>query len=62
MRVWLEDLGEGKSEWRGKVQSVADGQVFYFRDWQVLIANLQTLLANAKPMLASAELKATPPE
>lgn len=45
VRVWLEDLGDGKTEWRGKVQCVASGEVFYFRDWQSLIALLQKLLA-----------------
>ena len=62
MRVWLEDLGEGKTEWRGKVQLVEDGQVFYFRDWQVLITNLQTLLEDKKSILGSAELNPTPPD
>ncbi len=46
VRVWEEDLGEGKTEWRGKVQDVASGKARYFRDWQTLIAYLQTMLAN----------------
>ncbi len=46
VRVWLEDLGEGKTEWRGKVQDVASGKARYFRDWQTLITYLQTMLAN----------------
>jgi hypothetical protein len=36
VRVWLEDLGDGKTEWRGKVQHVLSGQVHYFRDWPML--------------------------
>jgi hypothetical protein len=48
VRVWLEDLGEGKTEWRGKVQDVASGKARYFRDWQTLITYLQTMLANVK--------------
>jgi hypothetical protein len=44
VRVWLEDLGDGKQEWRGKVQYVANGETRYFRDWQTLIAYLEMLL------------------
>jgi hypothetical protein len=38
VRVWLEELGEGRSEWRGKVQHVLSGEARYFRDWQTLAA------------------------
>ncbi len=38
VRVWLEDLGDGRSEWRGKVQHTLSGEVRYFRDWQTLVA------------------------
>ncbi len=44
VRVWREDLGEGRSEWRGKVQHVLSGEVRYFRDWATLIAALQEML------------------
>jgi hypothetical protein len=44
LRVWLEDLSDGKTEWRGKVQCVASGEVQYFRDWQTLIVDLETML------------------
>jgi len=37
VRVWLEDLGEGRSEWRGKVQHTLSGEACYFRDWQTLV-------------------------
>lgn len=38
VRVWLEELGNGQTEWRGKVQHVASGEVRYFRDWSTLVA------------------------
>ena len=44
LRVWREDLGEGRSEWRGKVQHVLSGEARYFRDWATLIAALQEML------------------
>jgi len=48
VRVWLEDLGDGKQEWRGKVQCVTGGEVKYFRDWQTLLEDLQVMLADQK--------------
>ncbi len=44
VRVWLEDLGEGQTEWRGEVQYVVSGEIRYFRDWPALVALLQALL------------------
>ena len=38
VRVWLEELGNGQTEWRGKVQHVTSGEVRYFRDWATLVA------------------------
>ena len=48
LRMWCEDLGEGRVEWRGKVQHVTSGEVRYFRDWPALIACLREMLS-AKP-------------
>jgi hypothetical protein len=45
LRTWREDLGEGCSEWRGRVQHVTSGEVRYFRDWPALIACLQEMLS-----------------
>ncbi len=46
LRMWREDLGEGRSEWRGKVQHVTSGEARYFRDWPGLIDCLQEILGN----------------
>jgi len=43
VRVWLEDLGDGKAEWRGQVQHVLSGEVRYSRDWLTLADHLQTM-------------------
>lgn len=48
VRVWQEDLGEGRVEWRGKVQHVASGEAHYFRDWETLIEYLQDVLENSE--------------
>ena len=31
--------------WRGKLQSLPDGEAYYFRDWEVLIKHLEKMLA-----------------
>ncbi len=47
LRVWEETLGEGKAEWRGRVQEVASGETLFFRDWPGLIATLRRLIARS---------------
>jgi len=32
VRLWLEELGDGRAEWRGQVQHVLSGETHYFRD------------------------------
>lgn len=38
LRIWPEELGDGKIEWRGKAQHVLTGEAIYFRDWPTLVA------------------------
>ena len=38
VRIWREELGEGRVEWRGKVQLALSGEAQYFREWAELIA------------------------
>ena len=44
LRIWLEEIGNGRSEWRVQLQQVGSGEVRYFRDWQMLIACLVEML------------------
>lgn len=34
------------SEWRGKVQSLPDGEAYYFRNWSGLIQHLEAMLGS----------------
>lgn len=45
IRLWVEDLGNGRSEWRGKVQHVLSGKEQYFRTW----AELQRFMKSTLP-------------
>jgi hypothetical protein len=38
VRIWEEELGNGQTELRGKVQHVTSGEARYFRDWSTLVA------------------------
>jgi hypothetical protein len=49
LRMWLEDLGSGQTDWRGKVQHVNSGEVRYFRDWSTLEAFVEGLLRTTDP-------------
>lgn len=50
MRVWAEDLGEGKLEWRGRVQHSPGGNTQYFRDLKSLAPLIESMLAQAPAM------------
>lgn len=45
VHLWLEQLGEGHAEWRGRVQSAAGSQVRYFRDWEALTNCVRAMLS-----------------
>lgn len=44
LRLWLEELGNGQQEWRGKIQHVLSGKVRYFRGLEGLTDKLEGLL------------------
>ena len=35
LRVWIPAQGTTAAEWRGRVQSLPDGEAFYYCDWPV---------------------------
>ena len=47
LRLWLEELGDDRSEWRGQLQPVGSGEARYFRDWQTLVAFLVAMLSES---------------
>lgn len=40
VRLWMEEMGTGEVEWRGKVQHATSGEAHYFRDWPTLVTLL----------------------
>jgi hypothetical protein len=36
LRIWGEDQGEGRTEWRGQAKHVSSGATVYFRSWEAL--------------------------
>jgi hypothetical protein len=59
VRLWQAALDDGpaKLEWRGKVQSLPDGEVYYFRDWPGLIRRLEALLASEAKLSSDLEIQ-----
>ena len=44
VKLWLEPLGDGQTEWRGQLRDVESGEIRYFRDLKALVAALQEML------------------
>ena len=47
VRIWSEDLGDGRADWRGKVQHALSGETRYFRDCPSVVAFLLALVPPA---------------
>ncbi|MFU8826494.1 MAG: hypothetical protein ACNA70_03285 [Brevefilum sp.] len=47
LSLWQVQQGDDPhmTTWRGKLQSLPDGEAHYFRDWEVLIEHLERMLA-----------------
>ncbi len=48
VRLWCEDMGQGRREWRSMAQDVSSGEVRFFRDWQKLVAWIQERLPGGR--------------
>jgi hypothetical protein len=57
VRLWIEDVGDGRAEWRGQVQHVISGEARYFREWPTLIAWLVAMLPPMETKLATDDLQ-----
>jgi hypothetical protein len=43
-------------EWRGKVQSLPDGEAYYFRDWPGFIRHIETMLSFQNELLSGSDI------
>ena len=62
VRIWQEHACADQREWRGKVQALPEGDVYYFRGWPGLITHLQTMLdgGSTEQPLSEPQNKAPP--
>lgn len=44
IRIWAQEIEDGRTEWRGRVQYVPTGEVHYFREWPAMLAIVQRML------------------
>jgi hypothetical protein len=42
LRVWGEDVGNGRIEFRGTLKHITTGETIHFRNWNTLIQHLET--------------------
>ncbi|MBK7895599.1 MAG: hypothetical protein IPJ90_12130 [Anaerolineaceae bacterium] len=47
LRVWCEEVADGRTEFRGTLKHVLSGQTIHFRDWQMLIALIEAIWADS---------------
>lgn len=59
IRIWNEDLGDGKTEWRGKVQSANSREARYFRSEELLFGFLREQLAKPQFFQEGENMSAT---
>jgi len=55
LRVWLEQVDDGREEWRGRVQHVVSGETIFFRDWDTLLAFLRGEVRLSQDAMSSTE-------
>lgn len=46
LRVWQEDVGDGRFEYRGTLKHVLTGETHHFRDWPTLIRYLEAVFTS----------------
>jgi hypothetical protein len=58
LRLWQAAQADNPDapEWRGKVQSLPDGEAYYFRDWPGLIRHLESMLASPSESASDSEI------
>ncbi len=57
LRLWQAASPDDPAvlEWRGKVQSLPDGEAYYFRNWPGTIRYLETMLGAESTLSADTE-------
>jgi len=58
LSLWQVQRGDDPhmTAWRGKLQSLPDGEAYYFRDWEVLIQHLEKMLADRREPINNQEV------
>ncbi|MCA9955848.1 MAG: hypothetical protein H6657_24370 [Ardenticatenaceae bacterium] len=49
LRVWVEDVGNGRFEYRGTLKHVLTGETHHFRGWPPLIRQLEDVFKLNQP-------------
>ncbi|MDT8305698.1 MAG: hypothetical protein RRC07_07155 [Anaerolineae bacterium] len=60
LRLWVEELGDGRAEWRGQLTYLPSGETHYLRRWDQLQETMRHCLpgfelAQQEPLPASGE-------
>ncbi len=55
LRVWVEDVGNGRIEYRGTIKHILTGETHHFRDYPTLIHHLEAAFAQNDHILKQAD-------
>ena len=56
LRLWVEDVENGRTEIRGTLKHILTGETHHFRDWPTLIRHLEISFAPSDACLGSGDL------
>lgn len=59
LRVWLEDVGHGRSELRGTLTHVLTGKTGHFRDWATLAQLIESFVTSAARTQTPSDMERT---
>ena len=48
LRVWVEEMGNGRTEFRGTLKHVLSGETCNFRDWDTLLRLIELFVVPTK--------------
>ena len=44
LRVWVEEVGKGRTEYRGTLKHVLSGETYHFRSWAALLRLVESFV------------------
>ncbi len=56
LRVWMEDVGNGRTEYRGTLKHILSGETHHFRNWLTLTQLIETSMTTVQKLKQTDEI------